>query len=152
MARADAISLYLPLVMFASLIDFALNTIYDPYLGQSLFITVIICMAQMVTILLHFFSWFYIISSLSQVQKSGDSIYKQFLPLVITTLTYIIFFIIHKAVLFSIMKTSNLDLIDLWNNAALLTLWTIQRFLAVVHYSFSMLYIIRIISEPARFF
>lgn len=139
-------------VIGSSLIDFALNTVYVPALSTDLFIAVVFCMVQIVTVLFQFFSWFFMLTSMRQVKLGGYTIlFKNFWHLFLTTSAYVFLFVIEKVVLFSLMNGNQKDFYDFWDNWAIIILWSIERIVAVVHYSYSIYYIIMIFSNTQYF-
>ena len=139
-------------VIGSSLLDFGINTVYVPALSTDLFIAVVFSMVQIVTVLFQFFSWFFMLTSMRQVKLGGYSIlFKNFWHLFLTTSAYVFLFVIDKVVLFSMMNKNDQDFYDFWDNWALIILWSIERIVAVVHYSYSIYYIIMIFSNTHYF-
>ena len=139
-------------VIGSSLLDFGINTVYVPALSTDLFIAVVFSMVQIVTVLFQFFSWFFMLTSMRQVKLGGYSIlFKNFWHLFLTTSAYVFLLVIDKVVLFSMMNKNDQDFYDFWDNWALIILWSIERIVAVVHYSYSIYYIIMIFSNTHYF-
>jgi hypothetical protein len=61
-------------LILLSAFDFTLNTIFIPLITTDLFTTVIFVMGQMVTILLQFFSWFFMLTALNEFKQADMSI------------------------------------------------------------------------------
>jgi hypothetical protein len=136
------------LVLLLSLLDFAVNSIYIPSVTIDLFVTVIFCMAQMVTVLLQFFSWFFMLTGLNLFKEGGyGQVFVNFWHLFASTGTYVLLFIIDKAILFASVS-EDMDFYDVWNHAPLIAFWSMERLAAVVHYALSIFYILRIFSNP----
>jgi hypothetical protein len=135
------------LVLVLSLLDFAVNSIYIPSVTVNLFVTVIFCMAQMVTILLQFFSWFFMLTGLNLFKQGGYSqVFLNFWHLFASTGVYVLLFIIDKSILFASMSQDK-DFYEVWNYAPLVLFWSLERLAAVVHYALSIYYILRIFSD-----
>jgi len=138
-------------IFIACFADFAFNSIFEPTFSTTIFNLLILCMAQMVTILAQFFSWFFLLTSRRSVKFGGyESIFRDFGVLFLTTTAYVVLFVIHKAMLFVVMGRGA-DLYDLWNNWTLLTLWSCERIVAVLHYCFSIFYTIKMLLDPSQF-
>jgi hypothetical protein len=152
MKERSQVKSFSPLVVLSSILDFAMNTIFIPSLSTDLFITVILCMVEIVTILLQFFSWFFMLTSLREFRQGGyGTLLANFWHLFATTGTYILLFLIGKVVLFVHMGNPEDDLYVFWNNGAILATWSLERIVAVVHYAFSIYYVMKIMSNPRNF-
>jgi hypothetical protein len=141
------------LLLLLSALDFAVNTIFIPSITTDLFTTVIFVMGQMVTLLLQFFSWFFMLTALREFRQGGYShLFVNFWHLFATTSVYIVLFLINKITLLAAVGDStDLDFYDFWDNRTVVTLWSLQRFAAVVHYTFSSYYVLRIFSDATNF-
>jgi hypothetical protein len=141
------------LLILLSALDFTLNTIFIPSITTDLFTTVIFVMGQMVTILLQFFSWFFMLTALSEFRQGGYAhLFINFWHLFATTAVYILLFLINKVMLLAAVGArTDLDFYDFWDNRTVVTLWSLQRLAAVVHYAFSIYYILRIFSDAKNF-
>lgn len=138
-------------VMFTCLLDFGVNTIYTPYVTSSSFLSIILWMLQIVTILLQFFSWFFLMNLMNEVRYGGySSALKRFWPLFITGCAYLLFFLLNIIIQLIYMSRDN-DIYSLWNNGIVMTFWSLQRLVSIVHYAFSMFYTLKLLSNSALF-
>lgn len=136
------------IVVVSSCADFAINTIYVPIVSMELTFGIIFSMGQIVTVLFQFFSWFFLLSSIRQVKMGGYThLFKTFWHLIVSTLAYLVFFLIEKIVVLSEIGSGDKTMYDMWNNVPLLILWSIERVVAVVHYSYSIYYVVKIFSS-----
>ena len=132
--------------------DFILNMLFEPSLGKfDRFTVVLLGMAQLVTILLQFFCWYYILTNMRDVKHGGiGKVLMKFIPVVISVSLYFLFFIVSKAVLLAAIS-DNKDLFDLWDDLSLIVCWVLQRVFAVIYYAFSISYLVRIIADYSQF-
>lgn len=143
-----ALELYWTATILASLLDFVLQTIYDPALYSESFIVIIMAILKTVTILIHFFSWFFMISLGRETSARGISyILRNYLTLFISTLVYAITYIIYVVILLSNLN----PLYVLWNNYLLVTFWSIERIVGCIHYSISMIYTVKVSLNPSQY-
>lgn len=133
------------------IVDFGVNSIYEPSVCDTIFDTVIIDMVKIVTMLLMFFSWFFMLSTRKVVRVSGfESVFKNFFILFITTGLDFLFFVVYIALLFSYLAAGS-ALTELWDNYVVITFYSIQRLFAVVHYAFCMYYMIKVSLDPRQY-
>lgn len=138
-------------VILACLLDFGVNMIYAPAITSSMFICLILSMFQIVTILLLFFSWFFLMNMTNSVRYDGYfETFKQFWPLFATTTLYLVFFLINIIMQFIYLNRGN-DIYDLWDKPAMTAFWSIQRLFAFFHYGLSAYFVLRLLSDPAQF-
>ena len=131
--------------------DFGVHTIYEPSVCKTVFDTVIIAMTKIVTILFQFFAWFFMISSRRIVRISGfESVFKNFYILFITTIFDVLLFLVYVVILFTYI-VNGAGLPQLWNKFLLITFFSLQRLAAVIHYGFSMFYMIKIALDPVQY-
>lgn len=145
------LGVYVALLIFTSCLDFGVHTIYEPSVCKTVFDTVIIAMTKIVTILFQFFSWFFMISSRRIVRITGfESVFHNFWILFVTTLINVLLFLAYIVVLFTYI-VYGARLPQLWNQFSLITLFSIQRLFACIHYAFSMFYMIKIALDPLQY-
>ena len=138
-------------VVITCLLDFAMNILYAPSITSSIFINVILWMSQIVTILLQFFSWFFLMNLISEVRFGGyNRAFRKFWPIFCSTIAYFVFFIINIIIQFIFVNEGD-DIYDLWNNGAIMAFWSLQRIVSIFHYTFSLYYVIRLLSDSSQF-
>lgn len=138
-------------VIFTSILDFAVNIIYAPYITSSTFIVIILSMSQIVTILFQFFSLFFLMNMISEVRYGGyASGFIKFFPLIITGSLYLLVFLINIIAQFALVSKDN-DIYSLWNNGVLMTFWAIQKLVSNIHYAFSIYFTVRMLTNSAQF-
>jgi hypothetical protein len=139
------------LVIVFCLADFGVNTIFLPAVSTDVFITVVLGIFQAFTILAQFFSWFFMLNTIPAVKMGYTSIFQDFWRLFGTTGVYVLLFVITIVVLVSQISRGGDDFYDLWDNMAIVTLWSLERLAAMVHYGCSLYYIVKIFSDPTHF-
>ena len=143
--------LFLVANIAAVLVDFAVNSVYEPSVCSTIFDTVITDMVKIVTLLLQFFAWFFMLSTRKVVQISGfESVFKDFFILFITTILDFVFFVVYAVILF-IHVADGETIVHLWNNYLVITFYSIQRLFAVIHYAFCMYYMIKVSLDPKQY-
>ena len=138
-------------IFITCILDFIMNSIFEPTFSTVTFNLLIISMAQMLTLLSQFFAWYFLISSRRSIKFGGHELFfNEFSILLYSTIIYVFFFIIYKIILFEVLSDES-DLFDVWNHFGLITMWSSQRIVAVVHYCFTFYYTIKIILDPSQF-
>lgn len=145
------IELFLIITVFFCLLDFGIHMIYEPAVNDNIFITVIICMAKIVTILAQFLALYFIIIKQKSNKIVGfGSSFRPFISITITGGIYLFFFIINIIILLN-RVLDQLKFDTLWEDYTLITFWSIQRLCACVHYTFTFFVLIKVVINPRQY-